>query len=280
MQWGGIRNRRPNGQAGTRAPTEPIALAVPAGSEESGSRFRCGGITMDSGRQAGSALRLAGIVCAVMALVACRDTADDVIAGHRPAVEAAFGRLEALDAAVRNAPPITEDRIDVGSARVRLDGEQSNALYVSAEHLLTQGGSNLDFTGYMYSVPTQQCGAALRSGGRLFLVSQLRNLLPACSRAEYVFVQRTIVDVPAQRVDAHTFQPGRYAGDVLLFRLADGVLLGGFNVSGKSSDNVMVVADENGAGSDPIGGINRDLSASVDADISAKLKRHVPGVIP
>jgi hypothetical protein len=112
------------------------------------------------------------------------------------------------------------------------------------------------------------------------LVDGLRASLPACGGAEYLFVQRTTLDEPAQLLDKNTFQPGRYEGEVLLFRLADGALLGGFRVSGKSSDSVLYAGGANGIPGDPIGELNHDLAQTVGKDIEAKLVQYVPGVMP
>jgi hypothetical protein len=228
---------------------------------------------------AGSFLRLAGVACAVVALVACRATSADIVAEHRPAVDKVFAQFKALDAAVRAAPVLTEDRIDVGTARVVLEGPESNALFVRAEHLLAPEKANLSENNVLPSYKTQQCAAEL-AGAAYALVAGLDDLLISCGRAEYLFVHRAVVDVPAKMIDATTFEPGRYEGEVLLFRLADGALLGGFRVTGKSSDSLMLSADENSVALDPLGGIHRDLRFSVDADINAKLPQFVPGVLP
>lgn len=234
---------------------------------------------MISGKQVVPMPRLAGIACAVLALVACRATPEDIVAEHRPVVEKVFGQIKALDAGVRNVPPAIEDRIDVGSASVRLEGPESNALYVRAEHMLAPEKADLSLTHVTSSYKTQQCAKALLDASHE-LVAGLRATLPACGRAEYLFVQRTTLDEKAQLLDAHTFQPGRYEGEVLLFRLADGALLGGFRVSGKSSDSVMTAGEGSGAWSNPIGDINRDLAQSVDKDINSKLSPYAPGVVP
>jgi hypothetical protein len=104
--------------------------------------------------------------------------------------------------------------------------------------------------------------------------------LRECARAQYVFVLRTTADDPARLVDANNFESGRYVGDVLLYRLADGALLGGFGVSAQSSDQVSVQLDSAGNPIDPIEKLNSDMSSKVFVEIEEKLRSLVPGSLP
>ena len=101
-----------------------------------------------------------------------------------------------------------------------------------------------------------------------------------CTRAEYVFVLRTHVHESATVTDNQSFSPGIYEGDVLLFRLADGALLGGFPVSATNGDEVSVQVDASGAPVDAESRLNSDLEAIVFVQIREKLKQLVPGVLP
>ena len=224
-------------------------------------------------------VRAGAVGVLVVALAACRATPDEVIAEHRAAVEQTFARLAALHAAAVAAPPVTEDRIDAGGAAIVLDGADTNALYLLAEHLRAPGqGADIDDVPLL-QLRAYQCGEAL-SRPTHYAADALASLLPSCADAEYVFVQRTHDFVPAALVGETTFAPGHYTGDVLLYRVADGALLGGFRVAAESSDSISVGADESGRALDPIGGVNQDLARRVQEDITAKLKQHVPGVVP
>jgi len=231
---------------------------------------------MQSSKPAESMRRLIGVALALLLLSGCQKSLEDIIAEHRPAVEAVFAKIKALDAAARDAAPVAEDRIDLGGAKVVLDGENTNALFIRQDNLADPLNATSDGTGSTHAGNVKVCGEALRGdfighpgGAELFLKD--------CARAEYVFVQRTRSDQAAELVGSDTFNPGMYEGDVLLFRLSDGALLGGFAVNAKSSDEVSVALDESGNAIDPIGRLNSDMTAEVFSEIDTKLRALVPG---
>jgi hypothetical protein len=225
-----------------------------------------------------AATRTLALVVAVAGLVACRASKDEIVAEHRPAVEATFARLAALHDTVRTASPLAADRIDAGAARVVLSGADSNALFVRAERLRAPAQGPLAANVPMLQLAAHQCGEVL-GGSDYYLADGLPAMLSQCARSEYVFVQRTFVDEPARLSGGNTFDPGHYEGDVLLYRLADGALLGGFRIAADNSEHVSVIVDEH-RGSDPLGAFNQDLATVLEKDITAKLKQHVPGSVP
>jgi hypothetical protein len=237
---------------------------------------------MVSSLLAKSVRRVIGVCCAVLLLAACEASMEEVVAKHRPAVEAVFAKLHALDTAARDAPPVTEDKFELGGAHVVLEGKEgnpNNALFIRAADLAAPDHATSDGNGALNARSVEECGEALRGefsgvpgGAELYLQE--------CARAEYVFVLRTTTDEAATLIDDSSFQPGSFEGDVLLFRLADGALLGGFAVSAKSSEEITVATDEHGTAVDAVDRLNSDLSSRVFMDINTKLRALAPGSLP
>ena len=223
------------------------------------------------------ATRFAVVVLAGLA-AACSPSMEQVLAEHRAPAEAVFAKLEGLAPAAQAAPAVSEDGVDVGAAKVVLEGEHSNALFIRAEDLAAPRNATSDAMGSTHAGTVRICGEALR-GEFHGAPAGLRAFLTECGRTEYVFVQRTRTEQLAMLVGEQSFEPGLYEGDVLLFRLSDGALLGGFTVAAESSDEVSVRLDEAGNPIDPIDRLNSDLSAEVFASINAKLRQHVPGAV-
>lgn len=216
--------------------------------------------------------------CTVALLAACQASLEDVVAEHRAPVEAVFARIRALDATVRTAPLLDEDKVTAAPGSVVLDGENSNALFLLAGDVLAPENARSDAMGATRAAAVQACGEALR--GEFSGVPKGAELyLRECGRAQYVFVLRTQVDEAARLLDKDTFQAGRYAGDVLLFRLADGASLGGFRVAAASNDTVQALVDDSGNPIDASGRLDSDLGANAFVDIEEKLRKHVPGSI-
>lgn len=218
---------------------------------------------------------------AVALLAACNRTPspEEQVALHRPAVEAVYAKLRALEPVVQSTPPITEDRIDLGGAKIVLDGDGfTNAIYIPATALGTPEFASSDGMGSTHAITAQYCGEAIRTGGKDGGLG-IGLFLEECGRATYAFVQRTHGEQMAEIVGTDSFNPGFYDGDVLLFRLEDGALLGGFRVQAESSDEVSVTVDSAGNPIDPIERLNSDLSSQVYVTIGEKLKSLVPGSI-
>jgi hypothetical protein len=139
--------------------------------------------------------------------------------------------------------------------------------------LLAPESASDDLTGARRAFTVKGCGELLR-GEFHGAAPGATTFLTECGRAKYAFVLRTTTESLPMLIDEKTFQPGLYEGEVLLFRLADGALLGGFRVSAESGAEVS--ANENSI----ISQLEEDLNLKLLADIDAKLRQHVPGVIP
>jgi hypothetical protein len=212
-------------------------------------------------------------------LAVCAPSLEETIAKHKPGVEATFARLEALSAVALGAPTPTEDKVDLGGARVVLEGDASNALFVNATDLLDPGkAANGDGPGSTHAYDIGVCGEAVR-GEFYGAAAGAAAFMAQCARAEYAFVLRTHVHEMATLVDNESFSPGRYEGDVLLYRLADNALLGGFNVAATNGGEVSVEVGADGTPIDAMSRLNSDLDSMVFVQIEEKLKQHVPGVM-
>jgi hypothetical protein len=229
-----------------------------------------------------SPILLAGLCGAALALSGCSKSMEQVVGAHRASVESAFARIRALDAKARATPPAGSEQMKVAAGQIVLDGGESkarNALFISASDLDAPEAASRDHTGALHAYTLQACGEAL-SGQATGVPAAYDSYLEECESAEYLFVLRVLEEESAQVAGRDSFRPGRFEGDVLLFHLADGVLLGSFPVSAKSSASVMALADAGGAATDVADRLESDLEANVFADLNAKLHRLVPGSIP
>jgi hypothetical protein len=220
--------------------------------------------------------RLAGAGCAVVLLVACQPSLEAVVEEHRGPVQGVFDQLRALDLPVAGTPRVSEDGMTLGDDQVRLDGDASNALFIRAEDLAAPENANSDGHGALRAAAVENCGEAMR-GEYYGAATGADMYLAECGRALYAFVLRTDVDESASIVDDESFEPGRFEGDVLLFRLADSALLGGFRVTAANSDEVSVQVDASGTPIDPLPQLESDLGSQVYIGIEKGLDAHVPG---
>lgn len=228
--------------------------------------------------RAGSTLWLIGLCGALVALSACQASMEDVIAENRGPVEAAFERLRSLETTVRNTPPVAEDHMALGDEKVVLDGEGENALFIPAGSLSAPEYTSTDDTGATHAHTLQACGDAL-TGEAMGHPGAYADYLQECANAKYLFVLRTHDEESAQIVNLESFQPGRYEGDVLLLRIADGAVLGGFKVAAVSSDSIMAQADASGNATDIGERLDSDLDSNVFAAINDQIREHVPDAI-
>lgn len=230
---------------------------------------------MATGRRRVGAALLAG---AIMALGGCTPSFEDVLAEHGPAAERVFAQLRTLSQPAFELPPLAADGVAIGDARIRLDGEDSNALFLRSTDLASPETTSNDGVGGTHAYAVSVCGEALR-GEFSGAAAGMASFLKQCGRAEYAFVLRTIDYSTAGLTGQDTFEAGQYEGEVLLFRLADGAPLGGFRVLSESSGQISVAVDESGTPLDAGERLDSDFESNAFAAIEAGLKTHVPGVI-
>jgi hypothetical protein len=232
---------------------------------------------MSSSNQRDS-LRRFGTACLALLVAACQPSMDEVVARHRDAVGKVFTQIQALYAAVDAAPPPSEDGFDAAARGAVLDGDDSNALFLRAEDMPAPDHATSDGPGGTRAAAVQACGEAVR-GEFAGVPAGAESYLAQCERAKYVFVLRTQVHDAPGMVGDKSFVAGTYAGDVLLFRLADGAPLGGFRVDAASHGSVQALADENGNPIDASGRLDSDLNANAFVGIEEKLKKLLPGSV-
>jgi hypothetical protein len=220
-------------------------------------------------------LALAGVIAG---LAGCAPSLEEVLAEKGPATERVFDQLRALSQRAFELPPLAEDGLAIGDARIRLGGDDSNAVFLRSTDLASPETTRSDGVGGTHATGVAVCGEALR-GEFHGVAAGMDSFLSHCGRAEYAFVLRTIDYSIAGMTGADTFEPGRYEGEVLLFRLADGAPLGGFRVASASSGEISVAVDEAGVALDTGERLDSDFEANAFAAIEAGLKAHVPGVL-
>ncbi len=217
----------------------------------------------------------------VLCLLACRGkSVDEAIAENRAGVTVNFSRIAALRAAVDAAPKLDGDRVlPAGEPVVVQPASKKNAMIVHAEDLREPGSKGavpLRITG---TGELLDCGSILAtkkyaSGGDA-LGKVADEYLRNCAAVRYLFVVRTREHRAPAYASADTFTPGKFVGDVLLYRVDDKSALGGFRIDVESSD-VVTVTKGNRDG-DRLGS---DFSANVFVAVQDGIRRYVPGALP
>lgn len=217
-------------------------------------------------------------IFALALLAACQSP----IEKHRAAIESVYGQLRVLDATVRDAPPLQEDSIDTGGARIVLEGTDPNALFVAWVHLATPEKAGPYGTGTKHTDPIQTCGMALTGQTQFRTEDVVASHLQQCAGAEYAFVLRTQgVEYPKISDEQNlTYSPGWYDGEVRLYRLADGAPLGGFRVSARNGEEIGVYVGKYGAAAEITNALSREIDDQIDAQIVEGLRKFVPGSVP
>ena len=98
------------------------------------------------------------------------------------------------------------------------------------------------------SAPLLQCGSLLTTqkyvGDSITrpAPSVVEQYLSACERLEYVLVIRKLeFTEPELSLETKQFKSGKYRAEILAFELSSGELLGGFTISAKNEDSVMLL---------------------------------------
>ena len=199
---------------------------------------------------------------------------------HGENIEKVFDQLRMLDAAVTSAPPLAEDRIDTGGARVVLEGDGANALFIVDVHLADPMKAGPYGTGAELAVPIQTCARALVGQTPFHTEEEIARHLQQCASAEYAFVLRSDHETYGELLSGNEYTPGAYAGEVRLYRLADGAALGGFRVSAANDDELTVAVGQYGEEAAVGNALVAQVRERVQAAIVAGLREHVPGSVP
>jgi hypothetical protein len=202
----------------------------------------------------------------------CEST-DDVIAKHKPAVEAA---LKAISALPRTAEPLTQNTVKppAGVSDVLFVYEDDLADVMEAPHDVPL--RTID------SLPLLQCVSILRTG-HLFKDAITRlspslaaSYLEACERAKYVLViRKRLYTRPELQLETKQFAPGKFEADVSLYALS-GEAFGGFKVGATNDARVSLLDGDQNHVQRLIGNLE---STTFDA-LRAETKKALPGVTP
>lgn len=218
------------------------------------------------------------------ALLGC-DSAADVIARRRPAVEQSLARLARLEAKVRATPAVSESK--VRAAPIVLErsegGPPSNAAFVYAEDLADLAAPKPVHLRTLDSAPLLQCGALLAKGQYVGdavtrpLPSVVEQHLAACERLRYALVIRLLqFTPPALALEVKKFAPGIYKAEVLVFDLEQGELLGGYLVTAMNEPSVRLL-DGDG---DHVQRLITNLESEVFSELRAATRKWIPGALP
>lgn len=183
----------------------------------------------------------------VLLLCGC-ESASDVIAKERPAVEAVFAKVAALEPRAVAAPVVTEAGVNAPSPIV-FEGDAKNAMFIYVSDLSHPSEPRKVAQRTLDSMPFLQCGALLGKGQLADSPfaprpSETRYHLGACERLQYVLVLRHREYVPPKlQFETRKFSRGTYEGEVLVFELASGAQHGGYTFKAANDDSVLL-ADE------------------------------------
>ena len=180
----------------------------------------------------------------VLLLCGCQ-SATDVIAKERPAVEAVFARVAALEPKAVDAPVVTDEGVKAPSPIV-FEGDAKNAMFIYVSDLAHPSDPRQVAHRTLDSIPFLQCGALLGKGQLADSPfapkpSETRYYLVACERLQYVLVIRHRSYVaPKLQFETRKFSRGTYEGEVLVFDLASGANYGGYTFRAANDDSVLL----------------------------------------
>jgi hypothetical protein len=168
---------------------------------------------------------------------------------------------------------VTQDGFKLDGTKVALDGETTNALFLHADDLAHPEVTDPKGRSTLFASGVRSCSDVL-GGTYPGVPGSAEDYMKRCAGAEYAFVLRTHESQSPELAGDKQFVPGKYRGDVLLFRLSDGAALGGFSVAAESNDTVNVNNNE----IDTMR-LQNDLDAKVFVAIQKKLQALAPGSV-
>jgi len=227
-------------------------------------------------------MRIARTVTALLvlgALLACKKkTVDGAIAEHRAGVEKTFAAMKGLEPLVVNAPKIETDGIrPAGEAVLAERSAEQNAIVVFAADLPDPTNKSVATLRTTRTEQLADCAAILQTKKHVNGVTDARGDVAAeylgqCARVRYLFVVRPHEYEPPMVSGAETFRPGKFVGDVTLWRLDTRTSFGGFKVSAESKSLTLGPRDT-------VDRIYTSFAAILLANIEAGIRTHAPGAL-
>jgi hypothetical protein len=121
-------------------------------------------------------------------------------------------------------------------------------MFIYAEDLPKPGDARPVHLRTLDSAPLLQCGSLLATqkyfGDSVSRPSPsvLEQYLSACERLKYVLVIRMLeFTLPELSLETKQFKSGKYRAEILAFELQSGEYLGGYTISAKNEDSVMLL---------------------------------------
>ena len=215
-------------------------------------------------------------------VVACDPQVADVQKEHRPAIDAIVELARVVAERAEDAPRLLEPRVDDLPAMrpefLHSPDDDLAILHLQDLQALPELGDLRDFT--RRTSRLSRCASLVRhnrepldlingGGARETLCkSRMPILLTSCREFAHLAVVRihefVVPALAACDAPPCAFHPGAVRGDVLLYRLADAALLGGFPVAAESTSSIP-------ADRDPMW----DLSENFDTQLRVALTTHL-----
>lgn len=200
-------------------------------------------------------MRRARIVFLILMAAGCGDAdpakkdqeaVDSWIAQHRPAMEAQLAHLRSIHAKAKSAM-LGEEKLE------KIDLVEKSSEIVALEDLENPGTHSVSWIAPLVSTEFLHDTAKLLATGKLpdphrvyqeweglaplFTMDRARDKLLGL---EYVLVLRRRSYQPPKAIDAKTFTPGNYQGEVLVYRMKDEAFLGGVRIGVTNKKSVDV----------------------------------------
>jgi hypothetical protein len=223
--------------------------------------------------------RAATLLVVLGALLACKKKSlDDAISERRAGVEKTFAALKQLEPLVTSAPHVETDGVKpTGEPVLAERGDEQNAIVVHAADLSDVTNKSVATLQTTRTKQLADCASILRTKKHVDGITPARgdvaaDYLGQCARARYVFVVRAHSYEPPLLTGAETFRPGKFVGDVTLWRIDTRTSFGGFKLVAESKSLTL-------GPNDTAERIYNSFAAILSAAIEAGIRKHVPGAL-
>lgn len=207
----------------------------------------------------------------------------DVVEKYRPQVERKYLAIASLKDQLEATPEFQEARVNAPGEPLLLEkeGDDDNAMFIYAQDVENPRVAHQIDLRTLDSLPLLHCGALLDRSTAFdsrekVSSSVAEGYLAACARLRFILVIRAKELVPPRAaVGATTFTRGHFIGDVVVFDVATGKMLGGFPVSAQNADDVTIVSGENQQQR-----LLRNLEGAIYYALRGGLRKAFPGSVP
>jgi hypothetical protein len=213
-------------------------------------------------------------------LSACKsESVDAVLARRRPGVEATFRAISTHAEAIRAAEPVAQPTLEPLEPPLSLS---STAAFIHEEDLAAPGEASTIAVRSLDSQTLLHCGALLTRGtfyrplDSRVSVTKADRALWQCETLRYLLVIRPRTWLAPRADEAtRTFTPGSLKGDVLVFDLKAGKVVGGFPFWVLNERRLDVPAGEGQTDR-----LLRNLESLLYLQLRQSLESLAPGAVP